>query len=116
MRAERLGSYSIVASSAGTSALVALEVDATVVRFSPPPRWRTVSRPCVVPAGAALLGLDERLVGLVGGDLLEGRPRHEAAARGGRLVASDRHRLDPFEEFDLVAGRTVTTAFFQGVV
>ena len=31
MRAERFGSYSTVASCAGTSALVALEVDAPVV-------------------------------------------------------------------------------------
>ena len=46
----------------------------------------------LVAPRATLLGLDERLVRLVGGDLLEGRPRLEAAARGGRLVAPDGHR------------------------
>ena len=57
----------------------------------------------VVAAADALLGLEQRLVRLVGGDLLERRPRLEPAAGGGWLVAAQRHRLDPLEEFDLLA-------------
>ena len=60
--------------------LVAPEVDAPIVLLGAATAVADGHAALLVAAGASLLRLDERLVGLVGGDLLEGRPRHEAAA------------------------------------
>src|SRR3972149_220712 len=48
-----------------------------------------------VATAAALLRLEERLVGLIGGDLLERRAGHEPPARRGRLVTAERHATPP---------------------
>ncbi len=45
MRAERLGSYSMVSTTAGTSNLLRLKSIILYERFAPPPRCHTVMRP-----------------------------------------------------------------------
>src|SRR5690242_5755100 len=70
----------------------------------------------VVPARPPLLGLEERLVRLVGRDLLEGRPGHEPATGRGGLVASERHGQTPSKNVIFWPGARVTIAFRQGVV
>ena len=67
----------------GHAELVALEVDAPVVRASR--RRRDGARsggPALFRPDAALLRLEQRLVRLVGRDLLEGRARHEPRRPG----------------------------------
>src|SRR3954452_12674631 len=44
----RFGSYSIVATLAGTPSLVRRKSILRYRRFAPPPRWREVMRPCVL--------------------------------------------------------------------
>ena len=61
--------------------LVALEVDPAVVGLLAAAAMAHGEPALVVPARAALHRLEERLVGLVGGDLLEGRASHPPAAR-----------------------------------
>src|SRR3954462_3821760 len=48
MYAERLGSYSIAATRAGTPSLRRLKSILRYSRLAPPPRWREVLRPCVL--------------------------------------------------------------------
>ena len=84
--------------------LVAPEVDATVVALLAAAAMADRQATLVVAPAPPLLGLEQRLVRRVGGDLLEGRAGHEPPTGRGRLVASQRHRLDPLEELDLVAG------------
>src|SRR5919197_6051326 len=48
MYAERLGSYSIAATFAGTPSLRRLKSTLRYRRLAPPPRWRLVIRPCVL--------------------------------------------------------------------
>ena len=88
----------------GHAVLVALEVDPAVVRLLAAAAMADGEPAGVVPARAALLGLEERLVRLVGRDLLERRAGHAPTAGRGGLVASQRHCLDPLEELDLLAG------------
>src|SRR5215472_18034836 len=45
MRAERLGSYSIAATLAGTPSLLRLKSIRRYARLAPPPRWRVVIFP-----------------------------------------------------------------------
>src|SRR3954451_13298950 len=45
MYADRLGSYSIAATRAGTPSLVRLKSTLRYRRLAPPPRWRDVLRP-----------------------------------------------------------------------
>src|SRR3954463_12423604 len=45
MYADRLGSYSIAATRAGTPSLVRLKSILRYSRLAPPPRWRAVLRP-----------------------------------------------------------------------
>ena len=45
MYAERLGSYSIAATFAGTESLRRLKSMRRYARLAPPPRWRAVLRP-----------------------------------------------------------------------
>ena len=96
--------------------LVAPEVDAPVVPLGAAAAMAHRQAALPVAARAALHGLDERLVRRVGGDLLEGRPRHEAATRGGRLVAADGHGYTPSKNSIESPALTVTMAFFQGDV
>src|SRR5947208_12903502 len=48
MYAERLGSYSIAATRAGTPSLVRLKSILRYRRLAPPPRWREVLRPLLL--------------------------------------------------------------------
>src|SRR5918997_1975055 len=48
MCAERFGSYSIAATFAGTPSLRRLKSTLRYLRLAPPPRWREVTRPCVL--------------------------------------------------------------------
>src|SRR5436305_8517262 len=48
MYAERLGSYSIAATFAGTESLRRLKSTRRYRRLAPPPRWRAVLRPCAL--------------------------------------------------------------------
>ena len=72
--------------------LVPLEVDPAVVLLLAAAAMADGEPAGVVPAGAPLLGLEERLVRLPGGDLLERRAGHLAKTRRRRLVAAQRHR------------------------
>ena len=65
MRAERFGSYSIVASRAGHADLVALEVDPAVELLLAAAAMAHGEAPGVVPAGRARLRLEQRLVRLL---------------------------------------------------
>src|SRR5215210_1773411 len=48
MCAERFGSYSMAATLAGTPSLRRLKSILRYLRFAPPPRWREVTRPCLL--------------------------------------------------------------------
>src|ERR671917_260810 len=48
MCAERFGSYSIAATFAGIPSLRRLKSILRYLRLAPPPRWREVTRPCVL--------------------------------------------------------------------
>ena len=100
----------------GHAELVALEVDPAVVLLLAAAAMADGQPTGVVPAGAALLGLEQRLVRLVGGDLLEGRAGHLAEARRGGLVAAQRHRQTPSKNSIFWPGARVTMALRQGVV
>src|SRR5712671_253995 len=88
----------------GNAELVALEVDPPIVLLLAAAAMANGQPALVVPAGAASLGLEQRLVRLVGRDLLERRPRHLTESRRGGLVGTQRHWSDPLEELDLLAG------------
>ena len=88
----------------GHAELVALEVDPAVVLLLAAAAMADGDPAGVVPAGAALLRLEERLVRLVGRDLLERRAGHLPESRRGGLVACEAASSDPLEELDLLAG------------
>src|SRR5262249_27124478 len=100
---------------AGHVELVALEVD-DPVQLLVAAAAMAHGHPAVDVAAAVLLEVfDQRLLGLLAGDLLEGRHRHEAASRAGRLVLLDRHLSHTPSKrpwIDCLAFR-VTMAFFQ---
>src|SRR5262249_28945515 len=56
MRAERLGSYSIVRTVAGTPSLLRFQSTIRYSRLAPPPRWRTVMRPMLLRPPVFLSG------------------------------------------------------------
>src|SRR6476469_9945509 len=65
MYAERLGSYSIAATFAGTPSLRRLKSTRLYARLAPPPRWRAVLRPWALrpplflrPSTSVFSGLD----------------------------------------------------------
>ena len=91
MRAERFGSYSIAATFAGTPSLIRLK---SMIAVAPLVAAALVARrdaPVVVAAALAGDRLEQALLGLRLGDVVEGRDRHLAAARRRRLEALDRH-------------------------
>ena len=94
----------------GHARLVALEVDDPVVGLLAATAMAHAEPALVVAAGAALHGLEQRLVRLVGGDLLERRAGHPPASRRGRLVASQRHRYTPSKNSIFWPGARVTMA------
>ena len=100
----------------GHADLVALEVDPAVVLLLAAAAVADGHPALVVPAGAALLRLEERLVRLVGRDLLERRPGHLPEAGRGRLVASKRHRQTPSKNSIFWPAARVTMALRHGVV
>src|SRR5262245_36383798 len=100
----------------GHAPLVTPEVDAPVVALLPATAMADGEPALVVAAAPPLLGLEQRLVGGIGGDLLEGRAGHEPPTGGGRLVASQRHPYTPSKNSILSVDRTVTTALRQGEV
>src|SRR5437660_4310897 len=63
MRAERLGSYSIVATRAGTPSLSRLKSMRRYRRLWPPPRWRVVMRPWLFRPAFDLRGRRSGLYG-----------------------------------------------------
>ena len=65
MRAERFGSYSIVATFAGMSRLSRLKSMMRYIRLWPPPRHHDVSSPRLLRPPVLLQRLDQRLVRLV---------------------------------------------------
>src|SRR6266542_6280600 len=71
--------------------LVPLEVDLAVLAAALAAAMADGDAALVVAAGVRGQALEQRLLGLVGSDLLEARGRHEAAARTGRLVLPDWH-------------------------
>src|SRR6478672_3699465 len=88
----------------GHAHLVALEVDPAVVLLLPSAAMADREATLVVPARTAFLRLEKGLVGLLGRDFLERRASHLPEARRRGLVVTQRHRSDPLEEFDLLAG------------
>ncbi len=84
--------------------LVALEVDPAVVLLLAAAAVADGEPAGVVPAGAARLRLEQRLVRLVGRDLLERRAGHLPEARRGRPCRNEAASSDPLEELDLLAG------------
>src|ERR687886_743936 len=67
MRAERLGSYSMVATRAGTPSLSRLKSMRRYRRLCPPPRWRVVMRPWLLRPAFDLRGRRSGLCGPVVG-------------------------------------------------
>src|SRR5437764_3978351 len=65
MRAERLGSYSMVATRAGTPSLSRLKSMRRYRRLCPPPRWRVVMRPWLLRPAFDLRGRRSGLCGSV---------------------------------------------------
>src|SRR5664280_2838625 len=96
--------------------LVAPEVDDAVVLLLAAAAVANGQAALVVPARAALLRLQERLVGLLGGDLLERRAGHEPSAGRGGLVAPERHPYTPSKNSIFWPAASVTIALRQGVV
>src|SRR6185369_10868860 len=96
--------------------LVALEVDPAVVLLLAASAMADGQPAGVVPAGAPGLRLEQRLVRLVGRDLLEGRSGHLPEARRGGLVGTKRHRQTPSKNSIFWPGARVTIALRQGVV
>src|SRR6185437_10562868 len=102
--------------SRGHAVLVALEVDPPVVGLLAAAAMAHGEPALVVPAGGALLRLEQRLVRLGGGDLLERRAGHPATSGRGRLVAPQGHRYTPSKNWIFWPGARVTTALRQGEV
>ena len=100
----------------GDADLVALEVDPAVVLLLAAAAMADGEPAGVVPAGAALLRLEERLVRLVGRDLLERRAGHLPETRRGGLVGTKRHRQTPSKNSIFWPGARVTIALRHGVV
>src|ERR1700690_3440450 len=96
--------------------LVAPEVDDAVGLLLAAAAVANGQAALVVPARAALLRLEERLVGLLGCDLLERRAGHEPPAGRGGLVASQRHGYTPSKNSIFWPAASVTIALRQGVV
>ena len=96
--------------------LVALEVDPAVVLLLAAAAVADGEPAGVVPAGAADLRLEQRLVRLVGRDLLEGRAGHLPKAGRGRLVGAKRHRQTPSKNSIFWPAASVTIALRHGVV
>ena len=80
---------------AGHAELVAPEVDPPIRAAAVAAAMAGRDLALVVAAGVVLQRLEQASLGLRGGDLLEAGRRHEAAARAGRLVLPDWHRLLP---------------------
>src|SRR5918993_2773903 len=96
--------------------LVTLEVDAPVVGLLAATTVADREAALVVPPAGALLGLQERLVRLVGGDLVERRAGHPPTAGRGGLVASQRHPYTPSKNSIFWPGGRVTIALRQDEV
>src|SRR6202008_1350230 len=96
--------------------LVALEVDAAVMRLLAAAAMAHGEAALVVPAGAALLRLEQGLVRLGGRDLLERRAGHPATAGRGGLVAAQRHAYTPSKNWIFWPAARVTTALRHGEV
>src|ERR1035437_332752 len=75
--------------------LVALEVDDAVVLLLAAAAMAHGDRARIVAAGTTLLGLQERLVGFFGRDLLERGPGHAPQTSRGGFVTSQRHLRRP---------------------
>src|SRR4029077_20295884 len=71
--------------------LVALEVDLAVELAVTTTLVARRDATLVVPSGMGRDRLDQRLLRLVGGDLLEARDRHETTSRAGRLELAQWH-------------------------
>src|SRR4029077_17676245 len=72
----------------------------------------------VVPSGMGRDRLDQRLLRLVGGDLLEARDRHETTSRAGRLELAQWHCFYTLPNNPSIfwPGPRVTIAFFHSAV
>src|SRR6476620_7539178 len=100
----------------GDAQLVALEVDLAVVLLLPAAAMANGQPTRVVAPGAAGLRLEQGLVRLLGGDLLESRASHLPEPRRGCLVTAKRHRQTTSENSIFWPGARVTMALRHGVV
>src|SRR5919201_5636708 len=101
MRAERLGSYSMVATRAGTPSLSRLKSMRRYRRLWPPPRWRVVMRPWLLRPDFDLRGRRSGLCGSVvvmSSNATTDMPRRPGDVGLYRLIAIVLHR--PEEIFD----------------
>src|SRR6478736_9891982 len=96
--------------------LVALEVDLAVMLLLPAAAMANGQPTGVVAPGAAGLRLEQGLVRLLGGDLLEGRASHLPEPRRGGRVTAKRHRQTPSKNSIFWPGARVTMALRHGVV
>src|SRR5258706_4531459 len=90
---------------AGNAVLVALEVDLSVELAVAAALVACGDAALVVAAGVGGQRFDERLLGFVGGDLVESGDGHESASGAGWLELSNRHSSvlnAPEEPFDLL--------------
>src|SRR5439155_8596696 len=97
----------------GHSELVPLPVDDAVQALLAGALVADRQLPLAVAAGLADEALGERLVRLIGRDLVEGRARHLAQARAGGSVAAERHRYTASKSSIFCPGAIVTTALRQ---
>jgi hypothetical protein len=105
MRAERLGSYSIAATTAGIPNFVALEIDPRGrPACAPPPMKREVTRPVLLRPPVRFFPSTSDFSGRLLGDVLARHHRLEAPGRGGGSESLDRHGLDLRELGHLLPG------------
>src|SRR5439155_1575199 len=97
----------------GHAELVPLPVDDAVQALLAGALVADRQLPLAVAAGLADEALGERLVRLIGRDLVEGRARHLAQARAGGSVVAERHCYTASKSSIFCPGAIVTTALRQ---
>src|SRR3990172_11491193 len=107
MRAVRFGSYSMAATFPGTPSLSRLKSMMRRRRLEPPPRWRTVTRPCGLRPAFCLFGASSRRSGfffVISSNVKPVMPRRPGEVGLNCFVGIARPvLLDPLEELDRVA-------------
>src|SRR5205085_7724392 len=117
MRAERLGSYSMVATRAGTPSLSRLKSMRRYRRLWPPPRWRVVMCPWLLRPAFDLRGRRSDLCGsdvVMSSNATTDMPRRPGEV-GLYLLIAICHTVPKKSSMDCPR-TSVTTAFFHADV